>query len=393
MWPRSRTPWIGLAAAVVILVIGIWWGGHPQSLPSFAREWFVAGDVGTRAQVAKDIKDEFYKPVSQKQLDEASLKGMVSALHDRFSEYFTPAEAKQFTQSLNGKFEGVGMSVDSRDTKKGLRVVKVFASSPASGAGIRAGDVITAVNGKSIVGQSADVATAKIRGPAGTTVTLTVKSAAKSRTVTLERRQIDVPLVAGKVVARGGKKLAVVRLGEFDAGAHDQLRKEIDKELKAGAKGIVFDLRANPGGELGEGVDVSSIFLKKGQLVVSTRGRSVAEQKLHAIGDPINPSIPLVVLVDGNSASAAEIAAGALRDHNRATLVGTKTFGKGVFQQIEPLQNDGLLKLTVGQYFLPNGENLGGHGIVPPVRAKDNPKTRRDEALQVALRTLQAKLK
>src|SRR3954471_16646368 len=144
MWPRSRTPWIGLAAAVVILVIGIWWGGHPQSLPGFAREWFVADDVGTRAQVAKDIKDEFYKPVSQKQLDEASLKGMVSALHDRFSEYFTPAEAKQFTQSLSGKFEGVGMSIDSRDTKKGLRVVKVFAGSPAKDAGIHAGDVITA---------------------------------------------------------------------------------------------------------------------------------------------------------------------------------------------------------------------------------------------------------
>jgi carboxyl-terminal processing protease len=393
MRPRRRTPWITVAVGVVALVLGILWGGHPQSLPSFARDLFVAEDTGTRAQLEKDIRGQFYKPVSAGQLEQASLKGMVDSLHDRFSEYFTPAEAKQFRQSLNGKFEGVGMTVDSRNTKQGLKVAHVFPGSPAQAAGIHAGDAITAVNGQSIVGQKADVATAKIRGPAGTKVTLALKSGGKTRTVTVERKQIDVPLVAGKVLTRAGKKMSVVRLAAFDNGATVQTRKEIDKDLKAGARGLVFDLRANPGGDLREGVLVSSIFLKKGELVVTTRGRTQPEQKLYATGGEISSKVPVVVLVDGNTASAAEIVTGALRDHNRATVVGTKTFGKGVFQSVDELENGGLLKLTAGLYYLPNGENLGGHGIVPPIKAQDNPKTPRDEALAVALRTLQAKLK
>lgn len=394
MSARVRTPLIVLVTAVVALVLGILWGGHPESLPGFLRSAFVKDDVAARAQVADDIKGQFYKKVSDTQLEQASLKGMVDSLHDRFSEYFTPAEAKQFAQSLSGQFEGVGMSVDSRDTKKGLKVAKVFMGSPAQKAGIKAGDVIVAVNGKSIVGESADLATGKIRGPAGTKVTLAIRgSGGATRSVTLERKQIAVPLVVSSSVQRGGRKLAVVRLAEFGSGAHVQVRQQIDKQLKAGARGIVFDLRGNPGGELEEGVLVSSIFLQRGQLVVSTHGRTSPEQKLYATGGAIDPGVPVVVLVDGNSASAAEITTGALRDNARATVVGEKTFGKGVFQSVDPLHNGGLLKLTAGEYFLPKGENLGGHGIVPPVKAKDDPKTKRDEALPVALRILRSQVR
>jgi carboxyl-terminal processing protease len=282
--------------------------------------------------------------------------------------------------------------VDSRNTKQGLRVSKVYPG-PAREAGIGAGDLITAVNGKPIAGQSADVSTAKIRGPAGTKVTLTFKSGSKTRTVTVQRRQINLPLVAGKVINRGGTKLAEIRLAAFDSGASKQLRANVDKQLAKGAKGIVLDLRGNPGGDLSEGVLVSSIFLKKGQPVVSTRGRTQPEQKLDAVGGGIRPDIPMVVLVDKNSASAAEIVTGALRDNGRATVVGQKTFGKGVFQSVEDLSNGGLLKITAGLYYLPHGENLGGNGIDPTVKAIDNPKTPRDEALPVALRALQAKLK
>jgi carboxyl-terminal processing protease len=391
--PRIRTATIALAAALVALVLGILWGGHPQSLPGVLRNWLVAEDVATRAEVVKDIRDNFYKPVSAEKLEQASLKGIVESLDDRFSQYFTPAEARQFAQSLGGQFEGVGMSVDSRDTKKGLRVARVFDKSPAKEAGIRAGDVITAVNGKSVAGKPAEVSTAKIRGPAGTKVTLTYRRGKQRKTVTLERRKLDVPLIEGRVVERGGTKIAVVRLIEFDKGAHNQLRKEIDKDLKKGAKGILLDLRANPGGALDEGVLVASAFLKEDELVVSTRGRTQSERKYKAVGDPIAANVPVVVLVDRSSASASEIVTGALRDHGRATVVGQKTFGKGVFQQLEPLPNDGLLKITVGGYYLPKGENLAGDGIEPSVKAKDDPKTRRDEALPVAVRALLAKLK
>ncbi len=385
--------WIALPIGLLALVAGIWWGGHPQSLPAFARDALVEDDVATRAEVIDAVRENFYKPVSEEKLQQQSLKGIVGSLDDRFSEYYTPDEAEQVTQSLSGEFEGVGMTVDSRDTKNGLRVARVFPDSPAKEAGVRPGDLITEVDGKSIVGDDADVSTAKIRGEAGTEVTLTIKSPRKKpREETLERRKLAIPLVAARIVRKGGPEVAHVRLAAFDKGAHGQLRKQIDKRLKAGAKGIVLDLRGNGGGALDEGILVASTFLKKGQLVVTTRGRTQPEQELEATGDAIDADVPVVVLVDHNSASASEIVTGALRDHDRAQVVGVKTFGKGVFQQLEPLRNDGLLKLTVGSYFLPEGQNLGGNGIEPPVKARDKPRTRRDEALPVALRTLRAKL-
>jgi len=377
----------------VALVLGIWWGGHPTALPGFARDILVEDEAATRAQVIDQVRADFYKKVSEDKLQQASLKGIVSSLDDRFSEYYTPAEAKQVTQSLNGEFEGVGMTVDSRDTKRGLKVARVFPDSPAKEAGITPGSLITAVNGKGIEGEKADVTTAKIRGPAGTEVTLTFRvPGEKPRTKELKRRKLEVPLVEGKTFTRGGDKLAHVRLAAFDKGAQRQLRREIEKRLKGGAEGLVLDLRGNGGGALDEGILVSSLFLKKGQLVVTTRGRTQPEQKFEAIGKPIDQDVPVVVLVDGNSASASEIVTGALRDHERASVVGEKTFGKGVFQQLEKLRNGGLLKITVGSYYLPEGENLGGDGIEPPVKARDKPKTERDEALPVALRTLRSKL-
>jgi carboxyl-terminal processing protease len=340
------------------------------------------------------VKRNFYKPVKESSLEQASFKGIVSSLHDRYSEYFTPDEAKAFTQNLNGQFEGVGMTIDARDTKQGLRVTKVFPGSPAKDAGIGASDLIVAVNGRSILGQPADVSTGKIRGPAGTSVTLTFKKGGTGAPITkkVPRKKLDLPLVTSKVVDMGGKKLAVIRLAQFSQGASDQVKKAVEDTKKKGAQGIILDLRGNPGGELTEGRDVPSLFVKSG-LIVSTRGRNSPEQKLYATGDAIDTTDPMVVLVDHNSASAAEIASGALRDTGRATVVGEKTFGKGVFQEVEKLQNGGLLKLTVGSYYLPKGENLAGDGIDAQVKAVDNPKTKRDEALPVAERTLLGKLK
>jgi carboxyl-terminal processing protease len=394
MNPRFRTPLIAAASAIVALCVGLVLGGHPKLLPGVMRDVFVDDDIATHAQLVKDVKENFYKPVPEKSLEQASFKGIVSSLHDRYSEYFTPTEAKAFTQSLNGQFEGVGMTIDSSNTKKGLIVRMVFDGSPAKAAGLAQGDLIVGVNGRTTVGKSADVSTGLIRGPAGTSVTLSIRKGGTEppKPVKVERKRIDVPLVQSRVVDRSGKKLAVIRLFQFSRGAHTQVKDAVQKALKKGARGIVLDLRGNPGGELTEGRDVPSLFIQKG-LIVSTRGRNSPETKLYATGDAIAPTIPMVVLVDHGSASAAEICAGALRDTGRATVVGQKTFGKGVFQQVEELQNHGLLKLTVGSYYLPKGENLAGDGINAQVQARDNPKTKRDEALPVALRTLQAKLK
>jgi carboxyl-terminal processing protease len=393
MSPRLRTTLIASASAIVALALGLFLGGHPQSLPTGVRDVFVQDDAATRAQLIKDIKANFYKPVKGSALEEASYKGIVSSLHDRFSEYFTPAETKVFNQTLNAKFEGIGVTIAPE--KAGLRIGKVFPKSPALESGLRPGDLIVAVNGKSIVGEPSDVSTAKIRGTAGSSVMLGYRRGAgkQIKTVKVERRQIDLPLVESKTVTRNGHKIAVIRLNQFSNGAHGELRAAVDKALKGGADGIVLDLRGNPGGVLTEGQLVASIFVNKG-LIVSTKGRTQPEQKLDATGGAIPANVPMVVLVDQNTASAAEIVTGALRDYNRATVVGHKTFGKGVYQQVVALPNGGELKLTVGSYYLPKGENLAGDGIEAQVRAPaDDPKTKRDEGLPIALRTLLGKIK
>src|SRR5919107_3032347 len=199
---RIRTTLIALVSAVAALCVGMFLGGHPKALPGSIRDVFVEDTTATRTQIIKDIRDNFYKPVTEKQLEQASYKGIVSSLHDRFSEYFTPAETKVFNQNLNAKFEGIGVTVQPE--KRGLRIKTVFAKSPAKDAGLRSGDLIVGVNGKSIAGEPADVATAKIRGKAGTSVTLAYESPGRkgSKTVKVERRQIDLPLVQSRTLKR-----------------------------------------------------------------------------------------------------------------------------------------------------------------------------------------------
>jgi carboxyl-terminal processing protease len=338
------------------------------------------------------VSKDFYKPVKKGQLEEASYDGVIQSLHDRFSHYFTPQETKEFNRAVNDpQFEGIGVSV--AEDKRGLRVVQVYAGSPAIDAGVLKDDLIVGVNGKSISGQPSDVSTAKIRGKAGTTVRLTVltPSTARKRELTLKRAKVDIPAADGEMVTRNGHKIAHVQLFGFSSGAHGELRAKLDKLIKDGAEGVVLDLRGNGGGLLREGVLVASTFIEDG-VIVSTKGRNRPERKYTAEGTAIAHKLPVVVLVDGGSASASEIVTGALRDSKRATVVGTRTFGKGVFQEVRDLPNGGSLDLTVGSYYLPSGENISGKGIDPTIKAKDQPKTRRDEALPVAIQAVIDKL-
>jgi carboxyl-terminal processing protease len=376
-----------LLAAAALLLGGIYLGGHPEDLPDPLRDAFVQDDRGLRAELQDAIQDDFYKDVPDSQIEQGSLKGMVQGLDDRFSNYLTPKETDQFQQSVEGRFEGVGMNVDQ--DKRGLRVLNVFERSPAKRAGIVKGDFITEVDGRSIAGLAADVATARIKGPAGTTVSLELvdPETFEPRTVKVKRARIEIPVATGRIVERGGRKLGVVELTTFSEGAHGLLRREIDELLDKGAEGILLDLRGNGGGLLNEAVLVGSIFIDDG-LIVSTKGRTKAEREYDSVGGSIDGDIPVVVLVDRGTASASEIVSGAIKDRKRGTVVGTRTFGKGVFQEVQPLSNGGLLDITVGQYFLPNGENIGDKGVRPTVRARDDVDTDRDEALPVAVRTL-----
>ena len=377
----------------VFLVVGIWLGGHPSNLPGFARDALVGDSEGRLYDEALDlIADNYYRPVDKDKLLDEGLAAGVHSLDDRFSTYFDPKTYKEFEEATDGAFEGVGLSVN--DHERGLRVVQVFRGSPAAEAGIRRGDVITHVDGEPLAGKTAEQASLLIKGPSGSTVTLVVVTGKdEPRTLELRRARVDVPVVESEMRESGGKRIAHVRLAGFTSGAHGELRRAIDRLLAKGAQGVVLDLRDNGGGLLNEAVLVSSIFIGDGT-VVSTEGRTRPRQVFEATGNPIDADIPLVVLVNRESASASEIVAGAMQDRGRGEVVGTRTFGKGVFQEVRELSNGGALDITVGEYFTPKGRNLGGGGvktgagIKPEIEARDDAATRRDEALQVAVKTV-----
>jgi carboxyl-terminal processing protease len=371
------------------LVLGVFLGGHPDFLPGFARETLVADSDGRLYEQAVDtIERDYYRKVDREDLLNKSLGAAVESLDDQFSHYFSPKDYTQFQLDTEGQFEGVGMTVT--EVKQGLRVREVYDNSPAKEGGLKAGDLIVAVNGTSLAGKSSEEATSLIKGPAGSTVTLGVRSGAKTKTLKLKRAKVDVPIVQSEIRTHAAKKIAWVRLAGFTSGSGEDVGNAVKGELKKGATGVILDLRHNGGGLLNEAVSVSSVFLEDGR-VVSTKGRSRPEKVYNATGGAIAEKIPVVVLVDQGSASASEIVTGALKDRKRAKVVGTRTYGKGVFQEIERLENGAALDITVGEYFTPSGRNLGGGGvrkgagITPDIQAEDNPKTPKDEALEKAL--------
>ncbi len=380
-----------VAALLVVLAGGIWLGGHPANLPGPLREFFVDESAGLTAEATELIEDNYYREVGESELIDSSLSGMARGLrrrfHDRFSEYFPPQVLESFNEEIEGKFSGIGLTVVK--VKPGLRVEKVFKGSPAEKGGIAPGDVIVAVEGHDIAGLSSTKSTELIKGPEGTEVGIGVRSGGKGavRKVTLTREQIAVPVVASTMLESGGRKFGYVRLASFSEGSHAFLRKAVERVRRLGAEGLVLDLRGNGGGLLEEAVLNASIFLPKGTVVVSTKSRTQGDAVYDAVGDNLPPQ-PIVVLIDRNTASAAEILTAALAEEAGAEVVGTRSYGKGVFQQEVSLSNGGALKLTVGEYFTPNGENLAGKGIHPDVYVRDDPATKRDEGRERALQVL-----
>jgi carboxyl-terminal processing protease len=381
-----------VVAVLVVLFAGMWLGGHSRLLPPAVRDVVADDDVAHVDEALSRVHDDYYREVGKGKLADEAIRGTVRSLDDPFSNYFDAKEYKRFREVTDARFSGIGVTVTQ--VEDGLRIGQVYAKSPARKAGLREGDVILAADGKKLAGKPEEAATGLVKGPKGTTVTLTVRRAGKRLTKRVERAEISVPVVSAKRRTVDGEKLAYVRLEGFSSGAHAEVYKALRAAEKDKVAGIVFDLRGNPGGLVDEARLVASGFLSDGE-IVTTRGRSVEEQVYRATGDPVAPKTPLVVLVDRSSASASEIVAGALQDRDRAKLVGTRTFGKGVFQEVVPLDEGGALDITVGQYFLPSGRNLGGKGtargkgLKPDVAAKDDPKTPgRDEALERAYAVL-----
>jgi carboxyl-terminal processing protease len=385
----------GLAVAIaVVLCVGIWLGGHPAQLPEFLRDRFVDDSAGLTAEATELIEDNYYRPVGTEELTNASLQGMVRELRrrhdDRFSDYFSPDALARFNEAISGRFSGIGLTVE--EVKPGLRIDRVFPGSPAEEAGLEIGDTIVSVDGRSIAGKSSAFSTEKIKGPEGTEVTIGVRETPGGgvRELEITRAQIALPVVTSRIERVDGRKLGYVRMVTFSEGVHALLREEVEKLERKGVEGIVLDLRANGGGLLDEAVLTASVFLPKGEVVVSTESRTQGDVVYETVGDNLR-AVPMVVLIGRNTASAAEILTAALADDAGATVVGTRSYGKGVFQQEIGLSNGGALKLTIGEYFTPDGVNLAeSHGIHPDVRVRNLPRTAPDEALDRALKVLAA---
>ena len=336
-------------------------------------------ELRTFAEVMDRIKAAYVEPVSDKTLLENAIKGMLSNL-DPHSAYLDPQTFRELQESTSGEFGGLGIEVGMEDGF--VKVVSPIDDTPASKAGIQPGDLIVKIDGQPTKGLSMVEAVDKMRGEAGSKILLTlVREGGKPFDVELTRAVIKVRSVKSQLLEDG---YGYVRISQFQVNTGEEVGKALNKLRKDNGKklrGLVLDLRNNPGGVLQAAVEVSDHFLKKG-LIVYTEGR-IANSELRFSADPADASegVPLVVLINGGSASASEIVAGALQDHKRGVLMGTDSFGKGSVQTVLPLNNDSALKLTTALYYTPNGRSIQAQGIVPDIEVARAKLTRdQDEA-------------
>jgi len=350
----------------------------------------VTGVVGSPAPAAqRSLLDEAEQrieadaahPVNRSALEHAAVQGMLRALGDRWSAYYTPGEFAQFSQGLDGSYSGIGVWVRSTP-HHGLVIDSVQPGSPAASAGLLAGDQITAVAGSPTRGESVDAVVAALRGPDGTSVTVSIDRGGATQVLTVDRVTLVVHDVQTQQLADG---VTLIRVAAFTRGVGRQVRDAVARLGAQTSGGVVLDLRGNPGGLLDEGVEVASVFLDGGPVVsYQRRGHGVRTLTANPGGDT---SIPLVVLVDGATASAAEVVAGALQDRNRAVIVGSRTYGKGSVQEPTRLSDGSALELTVGRYRTPNGRMIDGKGVEPDVYVDpaESPAFAEERALEVLL--------
>lgn len=317
-------------------------------------------DTSSLQEVYAALREQFDGDLDTAKLVDGAKKGMVDAAGDPYTVYFSPAEAKEFNADLEGTFQGIGAELGKRDEK--LTIITTLDDSPAKKAGLQSGDVIVKVNDEASVDWSIDKAVSKIRGEKGTTVKLSVIRGDEAREFTITRDNITDPSVKSEVTTDNIGVMRISRFGQSDTYNLARLAAQDFKEK--GVKGVIVDLRGNGGGYRDAAVDIAGLWLND-KVVMTERTRGKVTSELRSGSSPILAGVPTIVLIDGGSASASEILAGALKDNNAATLLGDKSFGKGSVQTIENLSNGGELKVTVARWYTPNGKNINKEGISP----------------------------
>jgi len=342
------------------------------------------------------VLKNYYLDVTEEQLYEGMKKGIFEVLKDPYSVFMNEDEFGDYMQSSSGEYPGIGIYLTPNNENQ-IEIVSPIEDTPAFRAGLLAKDLIIGVNGEEVNADVMDEAISKIKGEPGTPVTLTIyRPETKSRfDVDIVREWIDIKVVKSRMIE---DKVGYLRLTTFDENSAAEFDKNIKELIKQGAKGIVIDLRNNPGGYLDQCVNIADTLLGK-EMIVYTESRNGDDDEFYSDADFYD--VELVVLVDGGSASASEILTGALKDHKRATIIGETTFGKGVVQIVERYAENTGFKLTTSQYFTPNGVNIHGIGITPDIEVVldenygkiENPTDKDDNQLQKALEVIRTKIK
>ena len=343
-------------------------------------------------QVYNLLSKDFDGPVDKQKLLDGAKSGLVSATGDPYTEYFSPQEAKDFNNELSGSFTGIGAELGTNNDNE-IVIVSPLSGYPAAAAGLKPKDVIAAVNGQSTSGMSVDSVVRKIRGPDGSKVTLTVsRGSAPSFDVSINRAKITVPSVVHSVDGQIG----YLKVSQFSIDTPSLVDQAIQDFKSKNVKGIILDLRDDPGGYLDGAVKISSNWLPGGATVVSEKRGSTVVSILKARGNPTVGNIPTVVLLNEGSASASEITAGALHDNKLATIVGTTSFGKGSVQEVQDLPDGSEVKITIAHWYTPDGKSINKKGITPDIEVKmtdDDQKAGKDPQKDKAIAILLEKIK
>jgi carboxyl-terminal processing protease len=317
----------------------------------------------------RDIRRQYLsKNYSTKEQGYKAIREMLKQLGDPYTRFMDPKEFKDLQVETSGQLVGVGIQLSMDEKTKKLVVISPIEGTPAARAGIISQDIILKIDGKSTKGMDINKAVSLIRGQEGTNVTLTIQRGSQNIDYKLARQQIEIHPVEAKYRKNEGG-IGYVRLKQFSANAADEMRTEIQKLESQGAQGYIIDLRSNPGGLLYGAIDIARMFLNDGK-IVSTKSRKGTEEVQSANQTALVPKKPIVVLVDGGSASASEILSGALQDNKRAQLVGMKTFGKGLVQSVRPLSGDAGMAVTIAKYYTPNNTDINKKGIKPDFEVK-----------------------
>lgn len=389
-----------LVVGIAYLGIGMQAAMERQDQPVLKEGSVVDERLVSKLQLLEDYIDKYYylDEVGNAELQTGIYKGMMDALGDPYSVYYSAEELDVFMQQAEGTYYGIGAYM-SLDAATGLPLVTgVIPGTPAESADIRPDDLVYEVDGVSVYGMSLDAAVALIKGPEGTSVTLTIvrESEDDFLEITLNRAKVETPTVT---LTMFENDMAYIEIQEFDDVTVDQFAEALAEAKGSGMKGLIIDLRGNPGGSLKAVTDICKMILPEG-MIVYTEDKNGDRDEYKCDGKR-ELKVPLVVLTDGNSASAAEIMAGAIKDHGMGTLVGTTTFGKGIVQQVVPFRDGSAIKITISAYYTPNGNNIHGIGIEPDIEcpfdseayygSEDHPDNQLEKAKEVLMELIKGK--